>query len=412
MTSIYTNTSTLSALRSLRQTTNALTQSNTALSTGLSVRTAADNPAVWALGQNVSQATSDYVAIGQSLSAAKASVAVGRVGAEQIAGALSEMRAKVIQASGAGANVGALQTEIDALKEQIAGAARSAGIGGVNLLQGELPGGGATYAVLNGVQGGKASFIDVAVQDLRSDAPRFGTNVVATADVADYVSAAAETVDAGEVQAFDIEAGGVAEGVSYRITLAGDGAHALGGGASFEYVARAGDASADVARALGDQINKHIADNGLETDVNVVVDPANGRLSIANTDADAADTISLTATVATGGSAGGGLAGLEAVDVTTAAGRREALGALDRLISSATDAAAALGGAEKSIDRSNRVVDELADINAQALSAMVDTDMPAEVARLKAKQAQQEIALQTLSMMLDSESRIVSLFKS
>lgn len=413
MTSITTNTAALRGLQTLTALNKSMAQNRTTISTGLNIRTAADSPSIWALGQGVSQDAADYLTIGSNLTMAKATVSVGRVGAEQAASLLGEIRGKIIKASSAGANAGLIQNEIDALKDQVSSIIGAANMGGANLLKDTLPDGAPSLSVLAGRDGGRSSYIEVDAQNLLSGDPRFGDNVVASADMADFVSDETLAVAAGGVETFDIEAGGVAAGVSYRIALSGDGAHALGGGESFEYVAREGDTSADVARALGDQINAYITDQGLSGSISVVVDGANGRLSIANNDADAADTISLSATVATGGDAGGRLAGLEGLDVTTAAGRQSALSTIGRLLENTTSAAAALGASERRIDTQNDVVNFLADANRQALGSLVDADLAKESVRMASLNAQQQLASISLSIANDNaKNRILMLFQS
>lgn len=409
MSSVFNTASAQVALGALQRVNAAFGASNNHISTGRTINTAADNPAIWALAQQTDQAAADYATIGQSLTLAKATVATSRTGAENVVGALGQIKSKIIQASAPGADAEALQTDINALKEQISGAVSGAGFNGANLLQDASPSGASTFSFIAGRQNGQTTSIEVDAQNLRPAAPVFGGDAVAAADIGDYVSADAATVGAASVESLDIEAGGVAAGVSYRITLEGDGAHALGAGTSFEYVARAGDTSADVARALGDQIQSYIADNNLGASVNVTVDPANGRLNIGNS--DAADAIEVSVEVARGGDAGGKLAALDAIDVTTESGRASALGAIEGLISSATNAAATLGAVEKRIDASSAFVDQLADVKRTALSGLVDANMEREASELRALKIQQQLAVVSLSISNQSQARLLELFK-
>ena len=67
MLSINTNTAAMAALESLSSTTSALNQAENEVSTGLAVNTSADNPAVYAIAQQMDGNIAGLSAVSSSL---------------------------------------------------------------------------------------------------------------------------------------------------------------------------------------------------------------------------------------------------------------------------------------------------------------------------------------------------------
>lgn len=108
--------------------------------------------------------------------------------------------------------------------------------------------------------------------------------------------------------------------------------------------------------------------------------------------------------------ASGALAGLASLDVTTAAGREQALAAIDGMLENAVDAAAALGSAEAHVDgQSEHLSDLAASVNA-GLSALVDTNLEEESARLAAESVRQSLATEMQAIANAQSRSVLSLF--
>ncbi|MEM6890723.1 MAG: flagellin [Pseudomonadota bacterium] len=189
----------------------------------------------------------------------------------------------------------------------------------------------------------------------------------------------------------------VAEGDGYRVTV---------GGVNFDYVAGRNETMEDVARGL-----KVAIDSGTLANIstNVTQDSATGNW-ILQVDNDGA-ALSLAADGAAGGTATGGLAGVDAIDVTTDEGVEAALANIETFIDIAIDAAADFGSAQGRIDTQSVFISNLTDSLKAGIGALVDADLEAASARLQALQVQQQLGIQSLSIANQAPQSILSLFR-
>lgn len=109
--------------------------------------------------------------------------------------------------------------------------------------------------------------------------------------------------------------------------------------------------------------------------------------------------------------AGGGLAALASVDVSTAAGATAALTAIEGLVQTAIDAAAAFGSSQKRIETQNEFVRQLTDALTSGIGALTDADLEEASARLQSLQVQQQLGIQALSIANQSPQSILALFR-
>ncbi len=190
---------------------------------------------------------------------------------------------------------------------------------------------------------------------------------------------------------------GVAEGDGYRVSFAG---------VNYDYVAGRGETFEDVARGL-----KVAIDGAGLADIstNVIQDSTTGAwvLQVDNNGADTA----LTGDGAAGGTATGGLAGVENISVLTNDGADAALSNIETFISSAIEAAADFGSAQGRIDTQNTFISNLTDSLKAGIGALVDADLEAASARLQALQVQQQLGIQSLSIANQAPQSILSLFR-
>ncbi len=107
----------------------------------------------------------------------------------------------------------------------------------------------------------------------------------------------------------------------------------------------------------------------------------------------------------------GDLADLLTIDVTTTPGATAGLVAIEDLLQTAIDAAAAFGSAQKSISGQSEFVKTLVDAMNSGIGSLVDADMEAASARLQALQVQQQLGVQALSIANQTPQALLSLFR-
>ncbi|AOZ70768.1 flagellin [Rhodobacter xanthinilyticus] len=200
----------------------------------------------------------------------------------------------------------------------------------------------------------------------------------------------AETIDFSATAAVD-------EGMTFKATVAGQ---------SFNYIAGKGESMEDVAKGLKTAIDSN-APEGVTTQVQY--DSDSGVWSLAIDDATGGRTLGLNVT--TGGTASGGLFGLDNIDVTTDAGAEAALDNIETMIQTATEAAASFGSVAGRIETQSSFITNLSDSMKAGIGSMVDADMEEASARLQALQTQQQLGIQALSIANQQPQNILSLFR-
>ncbi|MCH8168486.1 MAG: flagellin [Proteobacteria bacterium] len=408
--SILTNTSAMIALQTLRATNAKLATVQGQIATGKAIATAKDNSAVFAISKVMESDVSGFKAISGSLSLGGSTIAVASNGAFQIGEILNEIKAKIVSANGENVDRQKLQDEVASLRDQIKTIVGAAQFNGLNMLKD-----GGTVSILSSLDRSStgvvtASSIAVAKQDLQTTQAAFGATAVGTAD--DLLSVDTATIAiSGGTGVVSFTSGGAVAGASYRVTLTGAGTNELGTTAlDFEYVARDGDTELDVSKQIFDQISAQLTSIGA-TNTTVARDSTTGAITITNNDTDAGDTITLARTEFLGGTAGGGLSTLGAMDVSTAAGAATALTSIETLIQTTINAQAVFGNGEKRVEIQNVFMNSLIDSFKSGIGSLVDADLEAASARLQALQVQQQLGIQALSIANQQSQNILALFR-
>ena len=99
MLSVNTNTGAMIALQYLNQTQARLSQTQSAINTGMKVASAKDNGAVWAMAQNMRGNVAGYTAVTDSLNRGMSAVDVAMSAGQSISDLLVEMKTKALAAS-------------------------------------------------------------------------------------------------------------------------------------------------------------------------------------------------------------------------------------------------------------------------------------------------------------------------
>ncbi|RKF13054.1 flagellin [Roseovarius spongiae] len=447
MSSILTNNGAMTALQTLKSVNSNLTKTQDMISTGKKVASAKDNSAIFAISKVMESDVKGFKAISDSLSLGQSSVAVARNASETVTDLLIDMKAKIVAAQEENVDRSSIQTDIDALEEQIKSVVSAAQFNGLNLIDGSSTDKMNILASLDRDANGNVTsrHIEVERQNLSVSTPvtaqtfggtdaantaaasaifqGSGANTIHDDTVFDPGTNNTDTISNNANETFTI--GQVAEGNSYQIVLDNVTVNVAGGGTTagqrtFEYVARATDGTEDVARNLTNQINAFFGaatGSGLGYTVTQGTGTNTNQFTINNGDAGTSNgDINIFARVQTGGTAGssassGGLSAVQNIDVTTDAGATGALDAIDGLIKQATNASAAFGSAESRVETQVSFVSKLTDSLKSGIGALVDANMEEASARLQALQVQQQLAVQSLSIANQAPQSILSLFR-
>ncbi|MCB1337753.1 MAG: flagellin [Maritimibacter sp.] len=517
MSSILTNTSAMVALQTLKGINSNLQKTQEEISTGKSVGSAKDNSAVWAISKVMEADVNGFKAISDSLSLGESTLAVGQKAAETVTDLLTQMKGKIVAAQEENVDRGKLQTDIEALRDQISSVVGAAQFNGLNLVSGTDD-----VNILSSLDRSSdgtvaASHITVARQDMSTSAGVYGNGgtdlssnitINSTNSTIDSTAAAKELVltyaqASSGTDAIDFSIGGNSVNVAWdtdagtTIDNLADAINALGltgvsatsdgsggltltntnsftssdvswntngtntfavanagnsaddvsatagagtatlvyraediamstsaqvnegdsyrisvNGSNYDYIAGKGETMEDVAKGL-----KTAIDGGAETGVTTQVkqDATTGAWTVQvdydGTDTVAGNTMALAVNGEDGGTASGGMFGLDNIDVTTDAGASAALGNIETLIGNAIDAAAAFGSAAGRVETQNDFISGLTDSLKAGIGSLVDADMEAASARLQALQVQQQLGTQALSIANQAPQNILSLFQ-
>ncbi|WP_187430687.1 hypothetical protein ROLI_000690 [Roseobacter fucihabitans] len=438
MSSILTNNSAMVALQTLKSINSNLGKVQSEISTGKTVETAKDNAAVWAISKVMQSDVKGFAAISDSLALGEATVGVAMNGAGAITDLLTEVKGKIVNAQESNVDRDKIQTDIEALTTQIASIVGAAQFNGLNLLNAS---GIATedqtsniLSSLDRASDGTVSSGEIVVA--RSD---LGTNkaelsatvaVVGSATVGGAVAAAGTTINATDATVAITATGTGVEakgGTAFSLRLIGVDADASSftpadfttgtatAASDIVYVGKEGDTAEDIGKGLKAAFDVWAMENGVTEDQLSVTATATG-LTASSTLTDATDTIQLAVDVVAPSAteahkSAGQLAMLDAIDVSTDEGAEAALGAIEGLIQTSIDTAAALGSSARQIKTQSDFVGKLSDLLTSGIGTLVDADMEAASAKLQALQTQQQLGVQALSIANQAPQTILSLFR-
>lgn len=426
MSSILTNTSAMVALQTLKGINQNLEKTQSEISTGKSVSNARDNAAIWAISKVMESDVKGFKGISDSLSLGSSTIAVARSAAEQITDLLTEVKGKIVAAQEENVDRAKIQEDIVALRDQIGSIVGAAQFNGLNLLSNRE--GGATVAQIVGNTGAGAGVKGSGTMNVLASLDRASSGTVTAAKIGASkgdLGSQALTWGAGTdlAAAAMTGMGAIAAGTSGTLVIAGETATVARGGnavlagdgygitgltgitANIRYVARDGDTQADIAKGLIARINFEAEKAGVK--ISAELDGTAGVKITNNTTA----AITTAAALSTAGRAGGGLALLAELDVSSDSGAAAALGAIEGLTQTAIKAASDFGTAQKRIDIQNEFVSNLVDSLKAGIGSQIDADMEEASARLQALQVQQQLGVQALSIANQAPQNILSLFR-
>ncbi|MFY0621637.1 MAG: flagellin [Pelagimonas sp.] len=438
MSSILTNNGAMVALQTLKSINSDMASTQSQISTGKNVASAKDNSAVWAISKVMEADVKGFQGISDSLNLGQSTVSVARQASETVTELLTDIKGKVVAAQEENVDRDKIQTDIDALRDQIGAVVGAAQFNGLNLLQNqETTAGSGSVNVLASLDrsssGVAASDITVAKQDLGTNTSDIDYSATATAAASDDIAvggvatqaavavAGSTTATANTTTVAFGSAGtdAAAAGAGFQLQITADGGILNGlldsSDGDMIYVARDGDTMADVAAGLTDKFNSHIETalgagntNGIAATVSGNTITISGATSVL-----AADTFSVNAEQYGSGDTtiGGGLEDLAGIDVTTQANVDQALTDIEGLIQTSIDAAASFGSVQGRIETQSEFISGLTDALKSGIGTLVDADMEETSAKLQALQVQQQLGVQALSIANQAPQQLLSLFR-
>jgi flagellin len=428
MSSILTNNGAMVALQTLKSINSNMATTQSEISTGKSVANAKDNSAVWAISKVMEADVKGFKGISDSLNLGSSTVAVARQAAETVTDLLTDIKGKIVAAQEENVDRDKIQTDINALRDQIGAVVGAAQFNGLNLLSNQSDTAGSdTINVLasldRSASGVAASDITVTKQDLGTNMGQI-SGTASDAEVGGTAGGSATAVAGAttpNTTDFTITPGSVAVGVGYAIVLtsgAGDfaGANtstATGRVSDIQYVARQGDTAEDVFNALNDGLKTHLAGQGLGSDdLKLAFNSSTGAVTVTGSSTVGNDiTLEAKSWAAADTVVGGGLGEISQIDVTTQEGVDSALTAIEGMIQTAIDSAASFGSVQGRIDTQAKFVSGLTDALKSGIGTLVDADMEETSARLQALQVQQQLGVQALSIANQAPQSLLSLFR-
>jgi flagellin len=342
-----------------------------------------------------------FKGISDSLSVGSATLTVARNASETVTKLLTEMKGKIVASQAENVDRSKIQTDIEALTKQIESTVGAAQFNGLNLVDGSQSSVNVLASLDRSQTGVTSSNITVQAQNLSTDAGATLTAGGGTLSAANVVTGTPVTLNGFTLQggagALASNAPTAAPGTLTGM-IAGDKITLNVGSVSGNYVVKEGD----TADSLVSGLKNSLTENGL-SDSDFTLSLASGALTVANN-------TNQSAAVSVGTTRGtGGLAGLNTIDVVNQPAN--ALNAIEGMLQTSIDAAAAFGSSQKRIDIQNEFVGKLTDSLKTGIGVMVDTDMEEASARLQALQVQQQLATQALSIANQQPQGLLSLFR-
>ncbi len=407
MSSILTNTSAMVALQTLKGVNGSLARTQAEISTGKSVANAKDNAAVWAISKVMESDVKGFKGISDSLSLGESTVAVARKASERVTELLTEIKGKIVAAQEENVDRNKIQTDIAALRDQIASVVGAAQFNGLNLVNGTQT----TVNVLASLDRDTAG--NVTTSSIAVTAQDLSIGAYAANDVFNAGSGNAVVSTAADTFVMSLDNGGGTDEITFQnganAWAAGDRISLTVAGKTVTYTVTASDVDSgnnSVPDLIAVGLKNKIDALGI-ADLTVDYDSASpGVLTFTNGGA-----VDLTVTGQFTNAGAGGLGVLDSIDVSTQAGAVAALDNIEGLIQTAIDASAAFGSVEGRIAIQAGFVSDLTDALRTGIGSLVDANMEEAAARLQALQVQQQLATQALAIANQGPQNILALFR-
>jgi flagellin len=433
MSSINTNAAAMAAVRSLSIIARDMATTQSRVESGLRVNKANDDPAVFAIAQNMRADLKGLTAVTDGLAFGKATLTVARDAATKISNELNKLKQTVTQGQQQGLDKATLNAQVENLLNNMRSFAETATFNGVNLLDNSASGDKA-LSVLRDITG---KTINVANQEIITDTGNLlgldeldvdqgGVRITFNADV-NFGDGNAVAVRLGDTEyVFEFNTSGTAtlsaQASPTRNVIAVD----IGTGSSLSPAAELGKlVDAMKANGIGARVNSDgtldifggnitrvgfnvsggtASQGGLEkvTNNGVVTWNAFTQYNVVN------------GTLSTGGNSSANIRIIGgSFDTTSNAwtNASSAIATVDEAIRRVNAIVAELGARLSQIEGQQEFTKQLTDSLKEGLGALVDADLAEESARLTSLQTKQQLAVQSLSIANQQSQALLSLFR-
>jgi flagellin len=168
MTSIMTNSSAMAALQTLRSINGDMENTQSRISSGYKVGSAADNSAYWSIATTMRSDNQALSTVQDALGLGAAKVDVAYTGMDSAIEVVSEIKAKLVAAREPGVDKTKIDKEITELKNQLVSVAESASFSGENWLNNTGTAASGTKNVVGGFNRDSAGQVTITTLDVNT----------------------------------------------------------------------------------------------------------------------------------------------------------------------------------------------------------------------------------------------------
>ncbi|WP_394690772.1 flagellin [Hoeflea sp.] len=168
MTSIMTNSSAMAALQTLRSINSDMENTQSRISSGYKVGSAADNSAYWSIATTMRSDNQALSTVQDALGLGAAKVDVAYTGMNSAIDVVSEIKAKLVAAREPGVDKTKIDKEITELKNQLVSVAESASFSGENWLNNTTTAASGTKNVVGGFNRDSSGQVTITTLDVNT----------------------------------------------------------------------------------------------------------------------------------------------------------------------------------------------------------------------------------------------------
>ena len=427
--SVNTNLASLAALQTLNMTEQMLTQTQNVISTGQSVASAQDNPALYSISNTIQAGIASLTAVQNNLSFGQSTLGVASNAAAQISSQLATLQQTVTQADQVGINPATMQNQVNAILTNINQFATTATFNGVNLLD------NVTTTQLNIVQDTLGNSVSVTNQDATTTGLGLtGINVNQTSagasiQLAGLGNVASTAITASSAFTFKTTVGAAAA-VTFSVTFstAANSVTPTTSGSTIDPAAMGATINVQLGTSTAETMTNLIsAINSVQGNLPNVYVPgsttteATGQLFSAVIDSQGNLSIaSGNQAIKMGTGAVTSIVNAAATPIAEAAptgsglqtgGAQQAILIVQNAITLMNSKAAVLGSAEQQVTGLQNFNTQLSASFTSGVGALTDANMAAESAQLASLQTKQQLGIQSLSMANARPQMMLQLFR-
>lgn len=406
--SINTNNAAMAALQSLETTQSALNSTEKAVSTGLKVSDASDNPSIYAISSTMNANIAGLSAVSDSLSFGSSVLTTASSTTSHIISTLTALQNQVTEASTTGISIPDMQASISSALNDINSYARNSTFNGVNLLT-STDDSGATSGSMQIVESLNGSSTTIAGQAASSNV--FDAKTLTDAlGLTSGMAAGSNTTASSQGL---LSANGASTGYNLSLSLTDLAnanslvlTNASGGTLTIGFSSTAGSGTAVGGTATAQTATIDTSSGNMSTILsNLTAAMNDGGFSAAVSSTDGVNVsgnISATATPTLTG---------DATVATSLSSSQALVNTVQVAVTKMTAVAANIGYQSQQITGLQSFTTDLSDAVTSGVGALVDADLSEESAKLTSLQTKQQLAIQSLSIANSQSQSILSLFR-